>query len=94
MWKSVCGKKTYPSILRLAPENITTPTYPPLMLPVKPDFMLCEFQMKMLPDNKASEPKSAPNHDLDLGRWFSFILFQSCQIEDKNQDGLYYCGWH
>lgn len=38
------------------------------MLPVKPDYTQCEFQMKMLSDNKKQlGAQISPERDLDLG---------------------------
>lgn len=54
MWKSMCSKKTDPSIFAPLLWILQPPCALLLMLPVKPDFMLREFQMKMLSDNKKS----------------------------------------
>lgn len=69
--------------------NLLQPPRVLLMLPVKPDFMLCEFQMKTLAGNKkrASEPKSAQTVTLTLGDGSHSSCSRAVSLRTKTRTG-------
>lgn len=92
MWKSMCGKKTYPSIeLRFC--GYYNPHVPRSHCQSNLTLFRVNLKWRCFQTiRRALEPKSVQTMTLTLGDGFSFILFQGCQLENKNQDGLYYCG--